>query len=88
MFDGTVPVEIERLKEIYRAIDQLSCKLGGFAADARREGVPDPVRERIESLEEEADKIKELFEGVLTDEEQEETRIRATPEKDSWNYEE
>jgi hypothetical protein len=88
MFDGTVPVELERLKEIYRSIDQLSLRLGAFAADARREGLPAEVQKRIESLEEDADKIKELFEGVLTDDEQDETRIRATRVKDSWNYEE
>src|SRR5262245_21964366 len=35
MFDGNIPVEIERLKKIYWSIDQLSCKLGRLAADAR-----------------------------------------------------
>jgi hypothetical protein len=72
MFDGTIPVEIERLKEIYRAIDQLSMKLGGLAADARIGGASKGVQKRIDALEQEADKIKELFGGVLTGEEQEE----------------
>ena len=87
MFDGNVPVELERLKEIYRAVDHLSNNLAAFADDARREGLPKPVQERIESLEEEADNIEELFEGVLTDDEQFELLTsKASPDRDPWNY--
>jgi hypothetical protein len=72
MFDGTIPVEIERLKQIYKSIDQLSCKLCAFGADAHREGLPASVEKRLQALEDEADEIKALFEGVLTDAEQDE----------------
>lgn len=72
MFDGTVPVELERLKEIYRSVDQLSIKIAAFAAEARSEGLSKWVQERIDSLERETDKTKALFEGVLTDTEQDE----------------
>ena len=72
MFDGNIPVEIERLKKIYWSIDQLSCKLGRLAADARIGGASKGVQKRIDALEEYADKILELFNGVLTEDEQDE----------------
>jgi hypothetical protein len=75
LFDGTVPVNLDRLKEIYRAIDQLSLKIVAFSADARREGLPKSVEERLDSLERETDKIRELFQGVLTDDEQDELML-------------
>jgi len=76
MFDGTIPVELERLKEIYRAVDHLATSIAAFIADAHRDGLPAPVQERIGSLEVETDKIMALFQGVLTDDEQDELMIR------------
>jgi hypothetical protein len=90
MFDGTIPVELERLKQIYRSVDHLSSSIAAFAADAHREGFSADVRERIDALERETDTIKELFAGILTDEEQDELMKPEPkphePKADPWEY--
>lgn len=72
MFDGTVPVNLERLKEIYRAFDRMTTNLAALIQVAHNEGLPTSFQEGIQALEVETDEIRALFQGVLTSDEQEE----------------
>jgi hypothetical protein len=71
MFDGTIPVEIERLKKMYREIDQVSIRIAAIAQEAFNKGLSFNLKELIDSTENQADDIKRLFDGILTDSEQE-----------------